>query len=585
MTLLGLLCLTAQSPAQEIEPQAQPIPVRVKMTSPTTSVVPGQKVVVNIELEIDDGWHVYSQNPGDIGKPTEIELVLPPGVNAGTLTWPTPETYEDFGFKATGYSKRLVVTATIAVPANAAPGESLNLAAKVSWLACKDSCIPDSTEVSLTLPVVAGTVPVPTGTNAATSGWANTLYFMAMAALGGMLLNLMPCVLPVVSLKILSFARQAGDDRKRIFRLGLAYAAGTLVTFSLLACVVIALQQFGVAVGWGFHFQHPAFVIGMASVVAVMSISMFGVFDISINAGNQQLGSLSMQEGWKGAFFTGVLATLLSTPCTAPFLGTALGFAFTQHWLVILLVFLSIGAGLSAPYVLLSWQPAWLKLVPKPGDWMVRFKEAMGFAMLLTVVWLLSVLVAQCGTAALLPAMLWLMTLAFCSWLVGSFAPPYAEAPRRRKVWALALIIAGISGWFFLPGLLTNRPEASAHATASGITSEPFSEAALQKHLAAGRVVLLDFTAQWCLTCQVYEQTVLASADVQQALQATDTVVLRCDWTNGEPLITAKLREFGRSGVPLYVVYSPHRPASPQVLPDVLTRALVLEALENARKP
>jgi thiol:disulfide interchange protein len=572
--LLTVVCLTFVA---SVEPSS---PVKVTVETPVQQVVPGETVNIDVVFDIAEGWHIYATDPGDIGKPTQIDLQLPPGFTAGEPHWPPAQKFEESGFKTNGYAQRVVVSYQITVPSTASG--SVPITVKASWLACHDSCRPGKAEATVVLNVVA----TPSVVSGSSSSFTGLAYYLLMGVLGGMLLNLMPCVLPVVSLKILSFARQAGDDRKRILRLALAYAAGTLATFFLLSLVVIALQQFGVAVGWGFHFQSPLFVIGMASVVALMALSMFGVFHIAVYAGTAQLGNLSAKEGWKGAFFTGVLATLLSTPCTAPFLGTALSFAFTQHWLVIVSIFLSIGVGLSAPYVVLSWQPAWLKLLPKPGEWMVRFKEAMGFAMLLTVVWLLSVLVAQCGASALLPAMLWLVTLAFCSWLVGSFAPPHATTKQRRIVWLLTIALAVGAGWFFVPASV-QRATAIAGATTAGVTAhgEAYSPEALQRHLDAGRVVLLDFTAQWCLTCQVYEQTVLASAEVQGAMQANNAVVLRCDWTDGDPAITKLLQEFQRSGVPLYVVYSPHRPKSPHVLPDLLTRALVVEALEAARQP
>lgn len=574
-TSLIFVCAATQAQAEEV--------VRVRVTAPTQDVQPGSVVVVTVEFEIADGWHIYSAESQEIGKPTQIELELPPGFTVIDQDWPKPQQFEEDGFTYNGYEKRVSITARVVVGPNAAPGTTAAIVAKSSWLACNKACMPGSATNNLALrvaPPASGSAP---GIDAAegASMWSTLPYYLAMAFLGGMILNLMPCVLPVLSLKVLSFAKQAGEDRGKLRRIGLWYAAGTLATFALLALAVIVLQQLGVAVGWGFQFQHPAFVLALMSLVTVMALSMFGVFHISVNAGNGALGTLSQEAGWKGAFFTGVLSTILSTPCTAPFLGTALGFAFSQPWLVILSILLSVGAGLAAPYVVLCCNPNWLKWLPKRGEWMVRFKESMGFAMLLTSAWLLGVLVAQCGSSAVLPAVLWLTAISFCSWLIGAFAAPHDTPGRRRLVWLLALAIAGSSAWLLLPRALTVAP-----VTATGNAShKAYSAETLQQHLDAGEVVLLDFTAQWCLTCQVYERTVLASADVQAALAANNAVILRCDWTNGDPAITAKLREFGRSGVPLYVVYSPHRPNSPQVLPDLLTPALVIEALEAARKP
>lgn len=419
------------------------------------------------------------------------------------------------------------------------------------------------------------------GETRAASG-QSLLRILLLAFLGGIILNVMPCVLPVVSLKILSFVSHAGEDPRKVFRLGLMFAAGILVSFFVFAMAVVAMQAAGEQVGWGFQFQNPVFVAVMTAVIFLFALSLFGVFEIVLPV---SFGGGRERGAYADAFFNGVLATILATPCTAPMLGTALAFAFSQPPGVILLVFLVIGAGLAFPYVLLSSHPAWLRFLPRPGTWMETFKQFMGFILLATMVWLLSVYGALTGPSGMTWFLAFLVLLGFIAWLHGRFLGLASSTQRRLIVWGVsAMLLAwGYSG--LLSG--TMEPEDGAHTggvevTKGGIAWEPFSHEALDRAMADGRTVLIDFTADWCLTCKVNEKTVLADADVEAKLHEYNIVTLKGDWTRKDPVISEVLRRHNRSGVPFYAVYPAGRPEDVIVLPEVITRKIVLDSLEKA---
>lgn len=431
----------------------------------------------------------------------------------------------------------------------------------------------------------------------------NLAYILLLAFVGGFILNFMPCVLPVISIKVLSFMQQAGEDPKRVFQLGLTFTAGIVSSFMVLALMVVGFQQAGQSVGWGFQFQYPIFVLSMACVILFFALSMFGIFYIQVTAGQAQVDKLANKEGLAGTFFKGVLATILSTPCTAPALGTALGFAFTQPWWLICLVFFTIAVGMSFPYILLTANPGWMKYIPKPGVWMEKFKEGMGFLMLATAVWLLYVLSRSVGVDAGLSAAGFMVVLSFAVWVIGKFTDLTSSGKRRAIVYAIAIGIVGLGVRFLLvpyPQLLSSSaslPQRErttkgpvqyansvtvAESGGDDITWEPFTIAALDKNLGEGKTVFLDFTADWCLTCKVNEAQVIATPPVMEKFKALNVVTMKADWTREDPQITALLKKFGRSGVPLYVIFPGSRPTQPIVLPEVITQQIVLENLEKA---
>jgi thiol:disulfide interchange protein len=391
------------------------------------------------------------------------------------------------------------------------------------------------------------------------------------AFLGGLLLNLMPCVLPVIALKILGFTQQAGQEPKRVFRLGLSFCAGVFAFFLVLAGAVIGLKAAGSGLNWGFQFQNPWILTGLTSAVFVFGLNLIGVFEITLSGGaNAALSSLAGKQGHAGAFMHGAFTTLLGTSCTAPYLGVTLGFAMSQPAPVVVSIFLTIGAGMSLPYLVLTSNPTMLKFLPKPGLWMERLKQLMGFVMLSVAAWLLGVLGNARGLEAISGACAFLLVLGFCCWLLGVL---------RNRALALSVALLLAAGGFFL-FLYTPLRTGPAHArTTASDGWEPFSPERLLAERTAGRPVFVDFTADWCVNCKVNERVALNRPEVLAAFEKRGVVKLKADWTSDDPVVTAELKKFGRASVPFYLLYAPGA-SEPQVLPSLLTPGIVLSALE-----
>lgn len=413
---------------------------------------------------------------------------------------------------------------------------------------------------------------------------------LLLAFLGGLILNIMPCVLPVIALKIFGFVNQAKESPARVRMLGLVYCLGVLASFVVLAGVVIGVQQAGKNASWGMQFQNPIFLVSMITLVTLVALNLFGLFEVSLGGGAMTAASeLTRKEGPTGAFFNGVLATALATPCTAPLLAPALGFAFAQPPALILLLFLAIGAGLALPYLLLSFQPAWLKFLPKPGNWMVYFKQAMGFPMLATAIWLLWVSTRIFGRDGALWLGLFLVVLSLAAWIWGEFVQRGGE--RRGLAMAISLLLLGGVYAYALEGQLKWRnppPPADAGSVTKhspdGIDWQPWSLDAVAKARAEGRVVLVDFTADWCFTCKANLKSSLEIAATQKKLKELNAVALLADNTLETPAIVTELKKFGRAGVPMVLVFPRDPKADPILLPTLLTPSIVLEALDKAAR-
>jgi thiol:disulfide interchange protein len=424
----------------------------------------------------------------------------------------------------------------------------------------------------------------PTVSAANTAPARGIFTFLFFGFVGGIILNLMPCVLPVISLKIFGFIQQAGQSRRKVLRSGIAFTVGIFGWFVGLGLLLIALKGAGRDVTWGgFQFTNAYFVLALSAIVLVFALNLFGVFEISLPQ-SMTRGFLSTTERKDdlGSFFQGIFATVLATPCTAPFLGTALGFAFSQSPAVILAMFVAIAAGMSAPYLLLSAQPAWLRFLPKPGPWMLHVKQFMGFLLLATLLFLLYVLGAQRGLEGAIWASCFLLVISVACWMKGAFVLPTASAAKRTVVLMIMLVLVLGSGIYFIGGKFRSANAALADSRLRG-DWQAFTPERLQAELDQGHSVFVDFTAAWCLTCKFNEANVLESTEVREAFQRHAIVKLKADWTNGDPVITKLLQRFGRPGVPLYVLY-PGKNEEPIVFPEVLTKGMVLERLETAAR-
>jgi thiol:disulfide interchange protein DsbD len=400
---------------------------------------------------------------------------------------------------------------------------------------------------------------------------------LLLAFIGGMILNLMPCVFPVLGIKILGFVNQSGHDRKKITMHGLVFALGVLLSFWSLAAVLLILRAGGSQLGWGFQLQSPAFVFAMAVFLLIFALNMSGLFEIGLSATGVG-GSLQMKQGFAGSFFTGALATLVATPCSAPFLAPALGAALSLTAVESFLVFTAIAVGLALPYLLLSIFPQAIKLLPKPGAWMETFKQLMAFPLYATVGWLLWVLAGQTkdDDNALLLISFGFVLVAMAAWAYGRFGQAWGK-PRKQlfgRVFS-ALLLAG--------GLYTGWPKTAEAAPAGSyqVTWEKWSPEAITAAQAAGKFVYVDFTARWCATCQTNKAAVFHNDEILAELKKKNVVLLRGDWTNRDPKITAELARWNRSAVPFNLIYAPGKP-EPVVLPELLTPGKVIESFAQA---
>ena len=572
--------------------------VEAELVSERTTAEPGSTLTVALRLRIIPHWHTYWRNPGDSGEPTALEWKLPPGYSAGPIQWPPPKRLPIGPLLNFGYEDEVLHLVDIPVPANASG--RVMLAAHVRWLVCNpERCIPEDGIVSIELPVGKGTAspdaaaisrtraalptkaqgirfaatrndtgveleidpppgsatyfpfeqgkihnagaqtwdgkvlripksPQPVGAFTRVAGLVVTdkqaveidvpvagapaeLTGLGIAALfafvGGLILNLMPCVLPVLSVKILGFAGGAGADRGAMRLHGSLYALGVVLSFLFLAALLLLLKALGNEIGWGFQLQSPVFVALLLALFLALALNLSGFFEFSFAMSSE----LKSKNKHIDAFLTGVLAVAVASPCTAPFMGAALGYALAGGAADALAVFTALGTGMALPYLILAWNPQWLRWLPKPGAWMVRFKQLLAIPLYATVLWLGWVLALQSG------------------------------------------LLSSSSDW------------------------EKFSVEKIQQYEKQGKAVFVDYTAAWCVTCQVNKQLVLTRPDVEAALRASGMVLLRADWTRRDEEITRALAALGRKGVPVYAIYRPGR--EPELLPEILTRDLLLAAV------
>ncbi len=432
------------------------------------------------------------------------------------------------------------------------------------------------------------TAPDSTGTGRSSgAGSATTLATFAQAVLfailGGLILNLMPCVFPILAMKAASLAGSAHDVR-HARRDGLAFLAGVLTTFLLLAGGLLVLRATGEAVGWGFQLQSPPVTAGLALLMLAVALNLSGVFHVGGSLQDVGSGPLSRLPGGSGAFFTGALAVIVAAPCTAPFMAFALGAALVMPWPMALLVFLGLGLGLALPFVAVSLSPGLLARLPRPGPWMERLKGLLAFPMYATALWLAWVFSRQTGAEALGLLFGAGVLLSLGLWLVGGGQTERGFGRRgvlHLTAGAIALLLAAATAGLAAV-MPADLPVTEAGDPPAGPTSAPWSAAAVDAARAEGRPVLVNFTADWCVTCKINERTSLSSAGVKAALERADAVYLVGDWTRRDDAITAELQRHGRSGVPLYLLYSPGA-AEPRVLPQLLTEGVVVEALGDAR--
>ena len=519
---------------------------------------------IRVRFAIADGYYLYRQKLAVKSDDTRIEI--------GAVELPAGLAHEDAYFgRQEIYRQQFEATIALKRAAQAAGSYQVS----VAYQGCADAglCYPPQTRV-LTVALPASTA----AQAATTTGFAvpSLLALIASAILGGLLLNLMPCVLPVLSIKAVSLAAAADDDAAGTRAKGFAYTAGVMLSMLLLAGALLALRAAGEQIGWGFQLQSPRFVLGLCYLLLLVGLNLSGVFEFgSALAGAGD--SLTRGDGVRASFFTGVLTTLVATPCTAPFMATAVGVALTQSAAVALAVFAALGFGLAVPYLLLSLVPASRHLLPKPGMWMTHFKQALAFPMYMSAGWLLWVLAQQSSPELLAAGIFGLIFVALAAWC---YELRKNVSGAWRHVNAL-VAVAALAAALGLPFTVRGNAAAAAHGPTAGAKAdgwEPFAAERVDALVAAGRPVFVLFTADWCVTCKVNERVAIENDDVQHLFHSKGVALVKGDWTNQDATISRELARRGRAGVPLYLFYRPNT-SDPTILPQILTPGLFRDLL------
>ena len=569
---------------------AQPVPTPGLLAGVNPDPKAQNLAWLEVAFEIPAGLHQSLQPEYFAVVPDPASL--PSGWTVGEAVF--PETDQRI-LDLPSYEGTVLVRVPLGVPAKAPP-QSFTLRGQVKWQLCYDDgvcLLPQSTTfsldvkpseslgywsraVSISTAVAEGDSPftLESGPVAPVAEEPPLLLVLLFAFWGGILLNFMPCVLPVLSIKAVSLVKQAGQDRRVRWNHAWAASAGILSSLLLLAGLLIGFQAAGAAVGWGVQFQNPWYVTGLIVLVIVFALSLFDVFQLSSPAVRQ-----GKRQGLVGSFFSGLLTVVLATPCTAPFLGTALGVAFASPWWVILLVFGAVGVGLALPFFLVAVVPGALERLPKPGPWMDTFKGLMGFALVGTALWLLTVLLAQTDIAGFSGTLWFLGVVVLVGWLYGKLQRTSWEGWRRWGAIAVlvAAVVAAGAGLLSFDRKATDKENTAAQGSELPAPWQPFSEARVVELIDAGRPVFVDFTAEWCLTCKINEAGALADPSVLQAFSTRNVALLRGDYTNADPVIAAWLKEYHRAGVPFYALLVPGQ--EPIILPEVLTRDGLIQVL------
>ena len=461
-------------------------------------------------------------------------------------------------------------------------GRAFDIAAKQGRPATPVPLPPTSSANAASAATSASLANSANSANTASSAGPSAFRIIGLAFLGGIILNLMPCVFPVLFLKGLALVNSGREERFKLRMHGLVYAAGIVVSFWALVGVLLALRSAGARLGWGFQFQSPMFLFLMAGLLFFLGLSLAGQFEIGLTLTSAG-GSLAAKQGYAGSFFTGVLAVIVATPCTAPFMGAAIGYALTAPALVTFAVFTALALGLAAPYVALTLQPAWTRILPRPGAWMEILRQVVSLPIFGFVIWLAWVIAESYGSTMLAVLLAGFLLLAIAGWFLGRW-----PARGWSAVLAGLIILCFVAlGAYSKQALAVSSPPLSQQ-DALALKSlprmegqwQPWSDAAVKQYQSQGRPVFVDFTAKWCLSCQVNERVALTRPEVMKAFEDAHVALLKADWTQQDPAIAQALQSLGRNGVPAYALYPPGQ-GGPTLLPEALTPDIVIDAVHT----
>jgi thiol:disulfide interchange protein len=563
---------------------------------------------VTVDITIPDNWHVNANVAADeFLKPSSIEISAQ-GIHFGEPKWPEPlkEYSEALDLENLVFKGHFQIKLPIEGVDN--NYDSLTTSATFHYQACDNSICLAPSKVTFGLNTLGfgnkrglqpealkkndddiQNTPKISQNQFVEESSAGTLILLLSALLGGIILNLMPCVLPVLSLKLFSLIKQAGESRKRLLTLGIATTAGILTSFWILAGVVAIIKAGGGNAGWGMQFQSAGFIAFMVVILTAFAMSFFGVFEIWIpGSATTRMDFTSRKQGFAGAFFTGALLVLLSTPCSAPFLGTAMGFAFTTSTPVLFLFFTAAGVGLALPYMLVSAFPKVLKVFPKSGAWMVTLQKIMGVLLLATVVWLLWIVREQAGNFGVgLFAAISLLSIAL-SFAIGNIAPPGVAFYREILAVGGSVILLFVIWFAFASPKYEDEVNARFKARSVQLVTEDgwyrYTPELIEDFAKAGRTVFIDATADWCITCKANEAAVLNREDFRRAMDSLNVALVKADWTRETPEVTKLLRSMGKSGVPAYAIYPAGDQSKQIVLPELLTTGAIVEKIAGGKQ-
>ena len=605
LSCLGLVLLTTQSMAQvESANEEKAIAIQLLTNKATIALgnesPSGESLLIGVQIATEAGWHFYWAGIGtELLEPT-ISWNLPAGYKVEAVNHPKPSLFDYGGFMGYGYDGNTVFLYRLLRENSAvedyALGDLLKVTASVDWVLCKDVCIFGSEKVSL------GWTVSDRDLFTEESGFLNSLLeskvlkqnktlekrFLEMglvgwllaAFLGGAILNLMPCVLPVLSIKVFSLIEHAGSDPSKRFIHGLMYSVGVILSFIALAIVLMGLRSLGEEVGWGFQLQDPFFITFLIMLFFLLGLNMLGLFEIGSSFARLSNASISNRSDWLGSFATGILAAVVGAPCVGPFIGGVSGIALQVDTGLGVLIFAMIGFGMAFPFLILSWVPGLLRFLPKPGAWMVRFRQVMGGVLILSTAFLIWVVKQSVSFDGVLPVFVLLLFIFLAGYLLGRWGRISESKATQRWAKLASLVLILVPGFIVGQHLdqLYDKAASKDIVYEDGVW-EKWSESSVRAALDSGQGVFIDFTASWCLICQSNKALVLRKKKAEALFDKYGIRLFVADWTQNDPEITRALESYGRSGVPLYILKTPD--GAEQILPQNLNYSLLETAVEG----